>query len=1138
MSERSESKKTLITVLGMHRSGTSALAGLIAHLGVELSDNLVPPQEDNPKGFFEHADIWRLDHELLKALGSDWDDPGPLPDDWQRAGATAEVAAQIAAILERDFSAASLAAVKDPRMCRLMPMWRDLAARQGRALKVAWIVRDPGDVAASLAKRDRVALDQALWVWLRYNLEAEQKTRDLPRILVRYESLLDDWRRVATDIAAALDLRWPLTLDAASSDVDAFLEPGLRHHHGQTDLSTLREPLRGWVEQVRAALSAGDGAVASTFGRIGAQIAEFDERTESLWTMARRLRLDYDGLQQSSQRTWQDLQWHVNERAQLQDEMQRSHQSRAEVQAELDRLLQSRSWRITRPLRWGTKQLRRMRGGGSAEQGAVIVDGQGPATASTSPSNEKHVGAKGSADYTSQSDPGASSEGDIPSVEAERPGNILIVSPDLIGPVRNGGIGTAFTALAQHLASVGHRVTVLYTLGDYCEDGTHIEDWVRHYQQQSIRLLPLRAEKHEPKLDAPWYCWHAYRVYRWLKTHSEEFSVAYFPEWRGEAYYALLAKQTGVAFEGLRFVVITHSPTVWAEGGNYHLPPRLDEVDLEFMERKVVEMADWVVSPSQYLIDWMRQRGWTLPANTRVIQNLLPFSFNPSAPVTATPAGVCEWVFFGRLEARKGLNIFIDALSRLDPERRARHRITFLGKAIASDQFDSIRYIRERLGDTHDSVRIITGYDRDQALAYLREPGRVAVIASLIENSPYTVLECLVEGIPFVAADVGGIAELIHADDRERALFAPTPPALAGMLARLDTLTYQAPRPAMTPESTRQAWLAFQKGLTDEPHAHVEPSLGAPYITVCLTHYERPGMLATAIESLRRQTYKHFEVVLVDDGSASGHACAYLESLEPEFERRGWRIIRQENAYLGAARNTAVEHARGEYVLFMDDDNIAKPQELAVFARAAARTQADILTAVSDVFHADASAPAPEESVHLWIPLGGAAGLGVFRNAFGDANALVRKTTFERVGGYTEDYGIGHEDWEFFARAVLSGARLVLVPEPLFWYRVGTDSMLQSGQAAANHARSVRPYQEMLPDGLGASLAYALHMHRKLEFANGGFQGPQPGIGSVFRAATRAFNPVLRAKFTAVRRQYGWRVAVGRAIGYTRRDRQ
>ena len=71
-----------VIVLGMHRSGTSAVAGALGVLGVNLGERLVQAQADNPKGYWEHADAVQLHERLLAALGSAWEDPRELPVDW------------------------------------------------------------------------------------------------------------------------------------------------------------------------------------------------------------------------------------------------------------------------------------------------------------------------------------------------------------------------------------------------------------------------------------------------------------------------------------------------------------------------------------------------------------------------------------------------------------------------------------------------------------------------------------------------------------------------------------------------------------------------------------------------------------------------------------------------------------------------------------------------------------------------------------------------------------------------------------------------------------------------------------------------------------------------------------------------
>jgi O-antigen biosynthesis protein len=793
------------------------------------------------------------------------------------------------------------------------------------------------------------------------------------------------------------------------------------------------------------------------------------------------------------------------------------HDELGQRQLELQQVYASRSWRATRPLRGATRLARRLLGRTPQPPAVATAAALAPVDVASTPIDDPQLILRAAFD-------------------AATGPRVLIVTPDILGPIRNGGIGTAFHALALALAEAGRAVTILYTLGQHNEDGRGIGRWQDYYAARGIHFIPVALEEGEPHLDAPHHCWRAYRVYLWLKAHAEQFDLAYFPEWKGESYYALQAKHLGLAFAQITLVVVTHSSTTWAESGNYALPRQFDDLVLEFLERRSTELADVVISPSQYMLDWMAQRGWHISAPTHVIQNLMPADAIAAADAEPTAFAVTEWVFFGRLERRKGLHIFLDALRRVPPEARAGVRVTFLGKAIRTPDFDSLALIAEKLADWPQPPQILADHDRDQALAYLRHPGRVAVIASLVENSPYTVLECVLARIPFVAADVGGIAELIHPDDRARALFKPTPMGLAQTLQRLGAERYSPPRPAQAAAATRARWLALQDELVAAgTPASTEASGEGPHITVCLVHYDRPHLLAQALDSLRQQTYRHFDVVLVDDGSPSRAAQQYLEGLRDEFVWRGWTLHRQANAYLGAARNAAVRLARGEYVLFMDDDNLAKRDELAVFAQAAQRSGADILTTVSDVFRdADNAGQPPPASRELWVPLGNAAGLGVFRNVFGDANALVRRSLFERLGGFTEDYGVGHEDWEFFARATLAGADLQLVPEPLFWYRVGNASMLRAGQAQTDHARSVRPYWEGLHQGIGPALALALHLQRQPAPIPPSSDPPALPSGSrVTRVVRAVLSGQAHRRFLELLRNEGLRETVARALHYS-----
>lgn len=367
---------------------------------------------------------------------------------------------------------------------------------------------------------------------------------------------------------------------------------------------------------------------------------------------------------------------------------------------------------------------------------------------------------------------------------------IAIVTAEILGPVRNGGIATALTGLAEALALDGHKVDILFVdLANSAADS--MQGWVAHYAAKGISLSRLPGGADLPTLS------HA--AADWLATRKVE--IAHFHEWLGLGAAALAQKKSRQRFRATLMVVGTHGPSAWAAEGN--ATPLDPEIDAR--ERQSVALADILISPSAYLLGWYRDRGWTLPARCHVQQNLLPLRPDPPAPRPGLP--VRELVFFGRLEQRKGVVLFCDALDRLKLPPGV--SLTLLGKTAPVDGQDGLAYTLARAQRWGLAVQHIGDKDTAAALGYLRQDGRLAIIPSLIENSPCTVLECLLEGIPLLAANVGGVAELIAPQDQAALLFPATADALAARLEAVLATGAVTGSPAIPQSLVRTQWLAW-----------------------------------------------------------------------------------------------------------------------------------------------------------------------------------------------------------------------------------------------------------------------------------------------------------------------------------------
>ena len=665
--------------------------------------------------------------------------------------------------------------------------------------------------------------------------------------------------------------------------------------------------------------------------------------------------------------------------------------------------------------------------------------------------------------------------GDAPAGGSKK--RVCIASYDLVGPIRNGGIGTAFTSLAEALASAGHEITLLYLTGQFCENRT-LDYWIADYQKKRIRLVPLPP----PPVRAlgSMHCVKAYEAYLWLK--DQNFDLIHFAEWKGPGYFCLLAKHQGIAFTDTLLCVQTHSPILWHKFSNSEYLERFEDVETCFIEKESVRLADILISPSRYLLNWMMDDKWKLPERCYVQQNIMPHNARRQAVQHDDSIHwINEMVFFGRLEVRKGLVLFCDALDLLASSTQ-RFKVTFLGKSMTLEGKSSEEYIAKRAAKWPWPVVVHSNLDQNGAISYLEGKGRLAVIPSLTENLPYTVMECLGAGIPFIASKVGGIPEMIREEDVTRTCLPLRSAALAEGLRKAVAEGMRPARTAVDFQENESAWIAWHQSVDTRSEFMSPPALGAaldsgPMVSVCIAHRNRHKMLHTALETIRGQDYSNYEVIVVDDGSDKPETLAYLEKLESDFAARSWKLLRQENRYLGAARNLAVRHARGEYIFFMDDDNRAKPNELSTFVQVARKTGAAILTCLPDLCSGDD--PEIGEETTRWLCLGPAASAGAFENRFGDANSLIRRDIFEKIGGFHEEYGVGYEDWELFARAVLNGIPLEVVPEALYWYRESLDGMNHGTNSHTNRMRSIRPYLEVLPDSLREMVLLAQGMHAR-----------------------------------------------------------
>lgn len=223
--------KNLIVVLGMHRSGTSALTRSLSTLGVELGNNLLQAVKDNnEKGFFEDIDIVELNNRILEKLGTSWFSQEKINKDALLSENLAQEKFIAINILREKLAGNSLYAIKDPRFSILLPFWKNIFSTLHLNIFYIIATRHPASVARSLNRRDNFSLYKAQKLWEKYNISAIENTRNESVIIVEYDRILESTEQELSRISKFLRLHEPdknsLIFREFSQD---FLSETLRH---------------------------------------------------------------------------------------------------------------------------------------------------------------------------------------------------------------------------------------------------------------------------------------------------------------------------------------------------------------------------------------------------------------------------------------------------------------------------------------------------------------------------------------------------------------------------------------------------------------------------------------------------------------------------------------------------------------------------------------------------------------------------------------------------------------------------------------------------------------------------------------------------------------------------------------------
>ena len=553
---------------------------------------------------------------------------------------------------------------------------------------------------------------------------------------------------------------------------------------------------------------------------------------------------------------------------------------------------------------------------------------------------------------------------------SDGPGSICLVANDLDHVVRNSGMGTYYSLLAPLLVKAGWRVHILY-LGTVDDPRGLVEAPIKLRRQGvSFSLLSdfetpeILRVKTIVALHGEHQAGSGIRILKALEElhRVHHFDLIEFPDWLAFGFRTIQARRTGRCLGSARLCVKLHGTSSWQREGNHRWLEGPNDLSLDYKERYAFENADVQMSPSRYMFDYVAHQGWKV--GDPVVAYPFPDPVVPAPRIDDQAPN--EVVFFGRLEIRKGLEVFLDAVSDLS----SGVKVTFLGRDTALPSGDlATAHISRRLSGRDFEIR--TDLMREQALGYLAAGNRLSVIASFSETFGFTVAECAVNGLPFLAAQAGGTAEVIpdpvvqeglffepNARDLRRCLngyFKMSPDrrrslrlraqevvdprvrnrqmteAYDGILERYRQESASGLRFSMSGAASSSVEFTQSVAQPDEYGEAPEAALSdlaetrsttgddacppmtvvmpGPLVTVGIAHYNLGLYLPETLQAIAAQTYPHLEVIVVDDGSTCPISVRVFNELRERYPE--FRFISQENAGPGGARNRALEEGAG-----------------------------------------------------------------------------------------------------------------------------------------------------------------------------------------------------------------------------------
>ena len=619
-------------------------------------------------------------------------------------------------------------------------------------------------------------------------------------------------------------------------------------------------------------------------------------------------------------------------------------------------------------------------------------------------------------------------------------------------PDFGGGIATYCRQYADSLASEGHAVTVFARA-----TATHAPLMEERDGYRVIRV-PVDTTAELAQVSDHWhhfsYCL-AETVLQQLASETSLPDQIEFQDYGGIGYYLTKRKLLGEPLlTRIQLAMFCHTPVFELAEINQDPTYRFPEYWLGRMEKFCLLGADAIFAPSHFLAERLQ------PLTSKPITVLhLPYKLGD---LPTPPAKTTDLLFVGRAEYRKGLLQFLEGMEIL---WRAGHQIRL--RAIGGDTTWGVRgismksVIRSKYRTFIDEglLRLDDPMDPEKVQTEV-QAARAVVVPSLYENFPYVCIEALAAEIPVIGSRSGGHAELIGDDGSCGLLFdigdaksvahavlaiadkSPGELAAMGRAGRqrvaemCDPKTFVANRVAMAavavPVPTTYPFANDREDFASKPPPPAAGPVRKGMLSVVIPYFNMGDFVEETLQSVLSSTYRNIEVVIVNDGSTSPGSLEVLEKIRARQHPVPVRVLDTENRGLALARNAGVAAAVGEFVTFIDADDVVDPTYYSKCI--------DLLQRYDNVSFVYSWVRYFGESEGIWINFDTDFPYFLCANMLA-AFLVARTTAVLSAGANREEMRYGMEDYDAWLRMAAQGYRGVSLPQFLSLYRVRSNSM-------------------------------------------------------------------------------------------------